>query len=102
MTLVMLTALGVGGATMIGALIGFVFKKQSHKFSDMILSFAAGLMLAAAVLGLIVPSIEYGGKYGILITVIGIFLGSLKKATFIGNGRHTGEEPFNLYTINKR
>lgn len=76
MELVILTALGVGGATVFGALIGFAFKKFSHKFSDIILSFAAGVMLAAAVLGLIVPSIEYGGKWGILITIVGIFCGA--------------------------
>ncbi len=77
MNLVLLTALGVGGATMIGAIIGFAFKKLSHRFSDIILSFAAGVMLAAAVLGLILPSLEYGGKYGLLLTVAGIFLGAI-------------------------
>ncbi len=77
MKLVLLTALGVGGATIVGSLIGFAFKKISHKFSDIILSFAAGVMLAAAVLGLVLPSLEYGGKYGILITVAGIFAGAL-------------------------
>lgn len=77
MELVLLTALGVGGATVIGAFIGFIFKNISHKFSDIVLSFAAGVMLAAAVLGLIVPSLEYGGKYGILITVAGIFVGAV-------------------------
>ena len=77
MELVLLTALGVGGATVIGALIGFIFKNISHKFSDIVLAFAAGVMLAAAVLGLIVPSLEYGGKYGILITVAGIFVGAV-------------------------
>ncbi len=77
MGIVLLTALGVGGATIIGAVIGFIFKGFSHKFSDIVLSFAAGVMLAAAVLGLILPSIEYGGKFGILITVVGIFAGAL-------------------------
>ena len=77
MELVLLTALGVGGATIIGALIGFLFKKISHRFSDIVLSFAAGVMLAAAVLGLVLPSIEYGGKFGLLITVAGIFTGAL-------------------------
>ncbi len=76
MELVLLTALGVGGATVIGALAGFAFKRLSHKFSDIILSFAAGVMLAAAVLGLILPSLEYGGNFGIVITVIGIFCGA--------------------------
>ena len=77
MKLVLLTALGVGGATVIGAVIGFVFKKLSHKFSDIVLAFAAGVMLAAAVLGLILPSLEYGGRFGLLITVGGIFAGAL-------------------------
>ena len=76
MDLVLLTALGVGGATVIGALIGFIFKDISHKFSDIVLSFASGVMLAAAVFGLIIPSVEYGGKFGILITVAGIFTGA--------------------------
>ena len=76
MEMVLLTALGVGGATVIGALIGFLFKNISHRFSDIILSFAAGVMLSAAVLGLILPSVEYGGKYGIVTTVIGIFVGA--------------------------
>lgn len=77
MNLVLLTALGVGGATVIGALVGFAFKKISHKFSDIVLSFAAGVMLAAAVLGLILPSLESGGDFAILITVAGIFTGAL-------------------------
>ena len=77
MKLVLLTALGVGGATVIGALIGFIFKKMSHRFSDIVLSFAAGVMLAAAVLGLIIPSLEYSGRYGLLITIVGIFAGAI-------------------------
>ena len=77
MDLVLLTALGVGGATVFGSLIGFAFKKISHRFSDIVLSFAAGVMLAAAVLGLVLPSLEFGGKFSILITVAGIFAGAL-------------------------
>ncbi len=77
MDMVLLTALGVGGATVIGAVIGLVFKNISHKFSDIVLSFAAGVMLAAAVLGLVLPSLEYGGKWGIFTTVAGIFTGAV-------------------------
>lgn len=76
MKMVLLTALGVGGATIMGSLLGFAFKKVSHKFSDIVLSFAAGVMLAAAVLGLILPSVEYGGKFGLVTTIIGIFAGA--------------------------
>ena len=77
MEMVLLTALGVGGATVIGAGIGFLFRDLSHKFSDIVLSFAAGVMLAAAVLGLVIPSLEYGGRYGIVVTVAGIFAGAV-------------------------
>lgn len=76
MEMVLVTALGVGGATVVGSIIGFMFKKISHRFSDIVLSFAAGVMLAAAVLGLVIPSVEYGGKYGLIITVAGIFVGA--------------------------
>ncbi len=77
MQIVLLTALGVGGATVIGALLGFLFKNPSHKWNDIILSFAAGVMLAAAVIGLVLPSLEYGGKFSLLIAIAGIFCGAL-------------------------
>ena len=77
MTMVLLTALGVGGATVIGALIGFIIKRIPHKFNDAVLGFAAGVMLAAAVLGLIVPSLEHGGAHGIWITIPGIIIGAI-------------------------
>ena len=88
MELVLLTAAGVGGATIIGALFGFAFKKISHTFSDIMLSFAAGVMLAAAVLGLILPSMEQGmimfetegitsKLLALLMTVAGVFMGAV-------------------------
>lgn len=77
MQIVWLTALGVGGATFIGALIGFCLKKISHRFNDAVLGFAAGVMLAAAVLGLIIPAMEYGGEHGVWITIFGIMTGAL-------------------------
>ncbi len=76
MRLVLLTALGVGGATAIGAILGFAFRRISHRFSDLVLSFAAGVMLAAAVIGLILPAIDYGGSWGVPICILGIFLGA--------------------------
>ena len=50
MELVLLTALGVDGATVIGFLIGFIFKNISHKLSNIILSFSARAMLITDVL----------------------------------------------------
>ena len=75
MRLVLLTALGVGGATVFGALLGFAFRRISHRFSDIVLALAAGVMLAAAVIGLVLPSVEIGNS--IPVTTIGIFLGAV-------------------------
>lgn len=77
MEIVFLTAFGVGCATIIGALLGFAFKNISHKLSDIVLGFAAGIMLCASVIGLIMPSLEKGGDAAILTTVSGIFFGAL-------------------------
>lgn len=76
MYIVFLTALGVGGATVIGALLGFCIKKISHKFNDTVLAAAAGIMLAAAASGLIAPSLESGGRFAILTTACGILCGA--------------------------
>lgn len=77
MQMIILTAIGVGGATIIGAIIGFFFHNVSHRVNDIILSFAAGIMLAAAVIGLILPSVELVGKAGLWLPVVGIFVGAL-------------------------
>jgi len=77
MLTVLLTAVGVGGATLIGSLIGFLFKNPSQKFNDIILSFAAGVMLAAAIIGLIIPSLGYHGDWGVLIACGGVIVGAI-------------------------
>ncbi len=77
MELVWITALGVGSATIVGSIIGLMIKEITHKFSDIVLSFAAGIMLAASILGLILPSVDYGGRLGVLVTVAGIFVGAV-------------------------
>ena len=74
MQLALLTALGVGSSTIFGVLIGFFFQKVPHKFNDAILGFAAGIMMAAAILGLIVPSLDSGNVW---ITVLGILCGAI-------------------------
>ncbi|MGI6012435.1 MAG: ZIP family metal transporter [Ruminococcus sp.] len=74
MQLALITAFGVGGATIAGVLIGFLFQKVPHRFNDMILGFAAGIMLGAAVLGLIIPSLEEGKVW---MTLAGILAGAI-------------------------
>lgn len=75
MSLVCMTAFGVGGATILGTIFGFSFKKISHRFSDIVLAFAAGVMLSAAILGLILPAIERENG-GLVVSIIGIFVGA--------------------------
>lgn len=77
MQLVALTALGIGGATVAGALLGFLFPGFSHKASDTIMGFAAGVMLAAAVIGLILPAVDLNGAGGIWTVAGGIFCGAI-------------------------
>lgn len=77
MHIVWITAFGVGGATILGSLLGFIFKNISKNFSNIILSFAAGVMLSASVIGLVLPSLEYGGRFALPVTVAGIFAGAI-------------------------
>ena len=75
--IVILTALGVGGATIFGAVLGLIFKKTTERRTNAVIAFAAGVMMAAAMIGLIFPALEYGGKYGVITATLGIFLGAL-------------------------
>ena len=73
---VIITAFAVGGATMIGVALGFIFKSLPPRFSDHMLGFAAGIMMAALTVGLILPSLSYGGKSNVIVSVIGVFAGA--------------------------
>ena len=77
MYIVLMTAIGVGGATVLGAVIGFIFKDLARKFSDTVLAFAGGVMLIASINGLILPSLEYEGDFALLVTTLGIVVGAL-------------------------
>ena len=77
MNILFLTATGVGGATVLGALLGFLFNKQSEKICNIILAFAAGVMFATSVFNLIIPALEGGTFLSVLLTVSGIIFGAL-------------------------
>lgn len=77
MQLVALTALGIGGATVVGALLGFLFPNVSHKAGDAVMSFAAGVMMAAAIMGLILPALELEGPGGVWMVAGGILFGAV-------------------------
>jgi ZIP family zinc transporter len=67
-------SLGAGLATGAGALPVLFAKKVSDRLLDVMLGFSAGVMLAATSFSLIVPAIDLGGAW---IVVIGIILGAL-------------------------
>ena len=77
MLVVLLTALGVGFATILGSIIGFFIKKESHKLNDALLAFAGGVMLSAAIISLIIPSVDPSNKTSIIISALGVACGSL-------------------------
>ena len=79
MRLVILTAIGVGGATVMGSLFGLLFGRASDKLINTIFFAASSLMLIAAIFGLILPAYEYREKRAlvtlfIIVGVICIFL----------------------------
>ncbi len=74
MRTVLLAALGVGGATMLGTLGGFIFRRVIARHKNTVDAFSAGLMLVAAMLGLLEPALSHGG---IVIAILGILTGAL-------------------------
>lgn len=75
----MLASLGAGLMTGVGAIPIFFTRNVSQKILDLLLGFAAGVMLAATSFSLIIPSLDYsgGGLKGALITSAGILVGAI-------------------------
>lgn len=67
-----------GLMTALGAVPVFFTKNVSQKLLDVMLGFAAGIMLSATCFSLVMPSIEYGGGdfKAVIITSVGIILGA--------------------------
>jgi len=69
-----LGSLAAGLATGVGALPVLFVKRPSKRYLDLMLGFAAGVMLAASVFSLLIPAIDDGGVW---VTVGGMLLGAL-------------------------
>ena len=67
--------LSISGSTVAGVLAGLLFRRIPHRLNDIVLGFAAGVMLAAAIFGLIAPAFETGGS-GLLLATGGTFAGA--------------------------
>jgi len=76
MLIALLTAIGVGASTIIGSMASFFVKRVSHKVSDAIMSFAAGIMLSATFFSLILPALlnKNDTPFVILGVISGAFL----------------------------
>ncbi|MGN1125662.1 MAG: ZIP family metal transporter [Candidatus Gastranaerophilaceae bacterium] len=72
--LIYITAISGIGGTALGGAIGALFKKDSSKTVSLLLSFAAGIMIAIVCFDLIISSIET--KTNIFIVTFGIALGA--------------------------
>ena len=72
-----LVALGVGGSTVLGGLIGYVFGGGGERLCRFFLAVSSGIMLSAAVVGLILPSLEGGRTIDFIISLCGILLGAV-------------------------
>lgn len=77
MEYVLITAGGIALCSLIGAVIGFAFEDVPPKLEDGLSGAAAGIMLCAAVLGLVVPSCKLAGASGLWLPTVGIFCGAL-------------------------
>lgn len=61
MQVLMIVLLSVSGSTVLGFLLGLLIRRIPHRLNDGVLGFAAGVMLAAAVTGLLMPAVEGAG-----------------------------------------
>lgn len=73
---VLLTALGIALCSFAGAAIGFSFKRIPGQVEDAVNGCAAGIMLCAAILGLIIPAIEFSGERALWLPTVGMFCGA--------------------------
>ncbi|WOF15521.1 ZIP family metal transporter [Methanoplanus sp. FWC-SCC4] len=62
----LLAGLFTWGMTAAGAAVVFLFTGFNRKFMDIMLGFAAGIMLAASIWSLIIPAIKLSGDWGYL------------------------------------
>ena len=76
MTYVLITAAGIALCSLVGAVIGFLFENIPPYVEDALSGAAAGIMLCAAILGLVVPSMEFSGGHALWLTPLGIFCGA--------------------------
>ena len=74
---VWISALALCCASLIGSLLGFLIKELPHRWNDTVMGYCAGVMLAASIVGLILPASEAVTLSGWWMIVVGVFVGAL-------------------------
>ena len=72
-----ISAVGLCGASIIGSIAGYFIKELPHKWNDSVMGYCAGVMLAASILGLLVPAFESTDMRGAWLVVAGVMAGGL-------------------------
>jgi ZIP family zinc transporter len=70
MRILAVVLLAIAGSSVLGVLAGLAIRQVPHRLNDIILGFAAGIMLAASVLGLLAPAMDSAG-FGESVLVAG-------------------------------
>lgn len=72
---VAISAIALGGASLLGSVVGFAVRKVPHKWNDIFLGFCAGMMLGAAIVCLIMEGVEMAGASGLWQVAMGVAAG---------------------------
>ena len=75
MWIVTLAAFGVGGATMLGGVLGAVFPFHSKRLNGVVFAFAGGVMFAAGVYELIIPAFQNAGTVFFFVCILSLLAG---------------------------
>ncbi len=70
------TSLALFLSTLLGILLGTVVKALSHRASDLLLAVAAGMMLGASIIGLILPAVDSIALVDLALAIAGVFAGA--------------------------
>lgn len=73
---ILITALAIALCSFAGAVIGFLFGNIPPAWEDALSGAAAGIMLCAAVIGLVLPAVELSGSAGAWLPAVGILCGA--------------------------
>jgi len=66
---------GLGLSSLLGSVLGMIVRKIPHRWNDIFLGLCAGMMLAASLVCLIVPSVDMAGSAGWWQPLLGVAAG---------------------------